>query len=71
MTSLFVQYVVGNLVLMLNSYLCIHYCALLVLSEAVCCVEVFTELSHHVIVLFRRGHRILSTKFSTVCYPDT
>ena len=26
---------------------CVHYCDSLVLSEAVCCVEVSTELSHH------------------------
>ena len=39
MTSSFMTYI-GNLVLMFNSYLCTCYCASLVLSEAVCCVEV-------------------------------
>ena len=38
MTSSFVQYDVGNLVLMLNSYLLV--CSPLILSMAVCCVEV-------------------------------
>ena len=49
-TSSFVQYDVGNFILVHS------YCAPLVLSKAVCCVEVFTELSRHDVGCCRR-HR--------------
>ena len=61
MTSSFVHCDVGNLVLMLNSYLCIHYCAQSVLSEAV-----YRTLTSCCLV---GGIEFLSTKFLQFLLP--